>query len=904
MARREYTETPLSGSLVSFQTGGAPAAPGIPATDFSGLQQTLNSWAQEASRKRQLAAQKRAQELAIEAQGEMGAEGLAEPNAEWDQQYQDAFNSAAAEVFVQNLELDSTRVDNELRQQYYNNPQGYASARQAYVDETLNGLQEQSVEIHQIAKSTLDKQTANGFSRLSEVAFQNEIQQNKDQAKLNFQQTLTQATQELLEPGADRELLIAERTGDLYSQLARDLDLGLINEVEYEESLAAVDDTLYFSSIRGDVQDAFENGDFAVVEGYIDDLNRGVGVTMALDNARALADEIRVDMNRVKSGTAGTAEVLVNNAKTESSILLAGGQPDQSVAGSLQSLRDVAVSTSDPEVRATANNILADHAAKIWVRDDLNSSDIDTLEEDRDRLINNLNLSPQYRDQVAKYADERIQEIRAAQDDPQALRDLFPTQPIADVARITGLDPADVPTYSTGQIESILPDAVSRGELSPTIDQLLQNTQFGGNDLIETLVRAEGLPSDVSAAAITTIKLKQNGLLDLAEQVANSTGVLTSDQQKQFAQAFENAEGVTDIVSALSYGDPAIRGRLQHGMALIAAGRVDRSEDVDPDFRETAKQVVREFESGLELVEVAGRSYPAMDFALPGEGAEAARTRAQRLGDNIAEELEAQGKSTEGVIMRPTAEGGIEVFANLGYNTRLMSPDGDAVWTFDEVADQRDSARLEAAQMRDAAARERANPQWTQTLNESDPSRANQATLADINQRISSISQASGVEEPLLRAIVAASDKLTPEQKANRSAEVMTEQDASRFGGQPLPTLDALPNIFVFERGIEGGEAGFSEQADWINQTKNVLGDDPRKLLAAYWTSRSAVEELVDAFGDDWLDSAPSTMKNFVRNGMSFYESEDFQYVPKAFRSRLPNPSEFRGPRNMTGRGM
>ena len=56
------------------------------------------------------------------------------------------------------------------------------------------------------------------------------------------------------------------------------------------------------------------------------------------------------------------------------------------------------------------------------------------------------------------------------------------------------------------------------------------------------------------------------------------------------------------------------------------------------------------------------------------------------------------------------------------------------------------------------------------------------ATLADINQRISSISQASGVEEPLLRAIVAASDKLTPEQKANRSAEVMTEQDFGASG--------------------------------------------------------------------------------------------------------------------------
>ncbi len=896
MARREYSETPLTGGITSFQTGSAPAAPGVAATDFSGIRQTLNTWAQNAVEKSRAKEQQRVKELAIEQQQELGVSGVAAPDSEWDQRYRDAFTAAASEVFVQNLEVDSTRVDNELKRRHMNDPQGYLAARQAYVDQSLSGLQEQDVELHQIAKNSLDRQTNSTFSRLADVSFQNEIKQNKAQAKLNFEQTATQAVQELLEPGADREMLVAERSGDLYAQLARDLDLGLITDVEYNQSLSVVDDTLYFGTVRGDVQDALNNGDFGVVQGYIDDLNRGVGVTFALDEARRLSDEIRVDMNRVKSATGGAARALLQNAKIESSILLAGGTPDETVAGSMRALQEYGANTNDPEVRATVNNMLVDHAAAVWVRDDLNASDIDTLEADIDRFRNNPNLSPQYREKVVQKGTARIQEIRAAQDDPQALRDLFPDQPPAEVARITGLDPADVPTYSTGQIAKSLPDAVNRGELSPTLDSLLLNSQFGGNDLVETLVRAQDLPDHIKAAAITSVKLKQNGMLDLAEQVANSTGVLTSEQQKQFAKAFENAEGVTALVGALSYGDPAVRGQLQRGMALLAAGRVDRSEDVDPDFRDVAEQVVREMESGIELVEIAGRTYPALDFALPGEGPEAARARARGLGDNILDELEAQGKSTEGVIMRPTAEGGIEVFANLGYNTRLMSPDGDAVWTFDEVADARDDARLENARARDAIEQERANPRWTQTLTESDPTRANQATLADINDRIATISRSTGVEQPLLRAVVAASDKLTPEQKANRNAP-MAEAPGGRGGADSrVSNLDGLPNVFVFEQGIEGGEAGFTEQAEWISKTQKALGDDPRKILAAYWSSRSEVKALVDEFGDDWFDSAPATMRNFVRNGMEFYESDDFQYVPKAFRPQLKNPAETRGP--------
>jgi len=898
MARREYSETPLTGGITSFQTGSAPAAPGIAATDFSGVRQTLNTWAQNAVEKSRAKEQQRVKELAIEQQQELGVSGVATPDSDWDQQYRDAFTAAASEVFVQNLEVDSTRVDNELKRRHMNDPQGYLAARQAYVDQSLSGLQEQDVELHQIAKNSLDRQTNSTFSRLADVSFQNEIEQNKAQAKLNFESTATQAVQELLEPGADREMLIAERSGDLYAQAARDRDLGLISEVEYNQSLAAVDDTLYFGAVRGDVQDSLENGDFGVVQGYIDDLNRGVGVTFALDEARKLSDEIRVDMNRIKSGTGGAAQALLQNAQIESSILLNGGTPDEDIAGSMLALQNYAASTNDPQLRATINNVLVDHSAAVWVRDDLNASDVDTLEADIDRFRNNPNLSPEYREKVVQKGTERIQEIREAQDDPQALRDLFPTQAPGDVARITGLDPADVPTYSTGQVERILPDAVNRGELGPTLDSLLINSQFGGNDLVETLTRSQGLPDNIKSAAITSVKLRQNGMPDLAEQVANSTGVLTSEQQKQFAKAFEDADGVTALVDALSYGDPAIRGQVQRGMAQLAAARVNRSEEVDPDFRDVATQIIREVESGLELVEIAGKTYPLLDFALPGEGPDTARRRARILGDGIFEELEAQGKSTEGIILRPTAEGGIEVFANLGFNTRLMSPDGDAVWTFEEVADARDDARIEIARSKDRIERERADPSWTDTLTQSDPDRANQATLADINARVATISEDTGVEQPLLRAVIAASDKLTPEQRANRNSPMAEAPAPGGRGGADsrVSSLDGLPNVFVFEQGIEGGEAGFTEQAEWISKTQKALGDDPRKILAAYWSSRSEVKALVDEFGDDWFDSAPATMRNFVRNGMEFYESDEFQYVPKAFRPQLKNPAEARGP--------
>jgi hypothetical protein len=905
MTRREYTETPSSGAVVSFQTGGAPAAPNVPGVDFGGIRQSLNSWAQEASRKRQLAAQQRAQEQAITAQQELGAGELAEPDAEWDLQYQEAFQAAAAEVFVQNLEIDSTRVDNELRQEYFNNPQGYLSARQAYVDETLSGLQEQSVELHQIAKNSLDKQTGNSFSRLSEIAFQNEIQQNKDQAKLNFDLSVTQATQELLEPGADREMLVAERSGDLYAQLARDLDLGLITKSTYDKSLAAVDDTLYFASVRGDVQDALEQRNFGVVDGYIDDLERGVGVTLNLDAARSLANEIRVNANRVRSGTDSQTQTMLNNAKTEASILLSGGEPNE-FAGSMRALQTMAMQSGDPAQMAAAQNILTDYEAATWVQQDLMTAGVEQLEEDVLAFASDPNLSESWRSSIVQKGNERIEEIRAAQGDPQAVRDLFPTLSYEDAARIGNVDPSIMPTYSTAQLEQQIPDAIARGNLYETLEELRINSRMGGNDLAATIIRSDALSEDEKGAAFTAVKLQQNGAMNLAAQAANLTGTMNQEQMAQFRKIYERSEEMAELIDAHSYYDPTSRALMQRGMALIAAGRLAETGQKslsDDGYAAIAEQVVREFSSSADLVEIAGRNYPLMDFQMPGEGPIAARERAKILGEGIQEQLEAQGMSSIGIIIQPTENGGVEIFPNFGSSMRLLSPDGDTEWTFDEVAERNDRARLDAASQEDRIIEERNDPRWAESLNDRDPERYTAATISAVNARISEVSGRTGVEEPLLRAIVAASDRMTPAQRSTR--DIPADRDPVR-GARPtsehrylqtglrtgaIAVRDALPNIYVFEEGIDGGDASFLQQGHWIRRTSEMFDNDPQKILAAYWSGRSAVEELVEEYGENWFDAATPSMKNFVRSGIGFYEQESFNYVPKSMVEMLPDPS-------------
>lgn len=902
MARREYTENPLSGGVVSFQTGAAPAAPQIGGTDFTQIQRSLQAFTKQAEERRVAEGKRVAQERALRTQGELGAEELAEPDATWGDVYQQAFRAQASEVYKQNLLNDSDRVDTELRQKHRNDPQGYLDAKQAYVETTLTGLQERDVGLFEDAKLLLDKQTNDTYSRLSEVAFQNELEQNREQAKFNFQQAQTNAVQSLLEPDADRELIVEERRGDLYSQAARDLDLGLINEVEYQQQLAGIDDTLYFASVRGDVQDALEAGNFGVVEGYIDDLERGVGVTFALDNGRSLASEIRTDLRRVRSAGGGIARDLSARASTEASILLAGGDPGE-LSGSLRRYQEYAENSGDPELQAQARRAQADFNAATWVQDDLVTSGANQLEADINRFRNDPSLSNEFRTRVVEQGTERLREVRNAEGDPQALRDLFPTQNIEEVARIGDVDPSDVPTFSTRQMEETIPNAIESGNLYNTLfdpeQGLMRNSRLGGNDLAETLVRSD-LSEDEKASALLAVKLFQNGATDLAAQSTN-LAAMTSEQEANFASAFENTDEVATLIDALSYGDPRTRGTLQRGMAMIASGRLAELGETDVgarEYKEIAGQIVREMQSSIDLVEVGGRPYPAMDFALSGEGPEQARTRANTLGREIEAELEAQGKSSQGIRIRPTPSGGVEVGTNFSFDTRVMSPDGDAEWTFEEVAIEDDRRRINNARQRDRAAEERADPAWTEELQSRDPERYTSATLAEINSRLAEVSQASGVEQPLLRAVVAASDKLTSSTRASR--DVPPEKDSIRMTdprgvGNPIATRDMLPNIYVFEQGIEGGEFGISEQANWIKTTQGLFDNDASKVLAAYWGGRENVQSLVDEYGEDWLDAAPATMKNFVRSGIRFYENEDFQFVPKSRIGTLPDPSGFRG---------
>lgn len=404
------------------QTGiGLPAVPRTQAArpvDFSGIQQVLQGWQQQAVATRQEQQAEEAAEQAAQAQTEMGAAGLAQPPDDLNRVERQAWQNQTTALYDQQIRTTAIRKAAELQLENQNNPQGFDRAWAAYTDETLSTIAETDARLAANARAYFDSVGMKGSVSLLEQQHANIANETKAEAQAAvFEMEAASANIVRNNP---TEQVLAEQEAELALNLQQLSEANLFSgaEIAQIEREAAINLTRNF--VEGQVLQAFEDRDFDQAQFIEDELRTGkyfadnrLGDQIANDIARragALRNEINGTVLARERQLVGSAEAIMQQ-------MIAGVPVTPEQQAELNATFSELTHAIDPSSRENGASLQAGIAAFQYINENINEMSFEELQAARAGALSQdafLTLPPRAQQAIVARVDSEIDRITEA----------------------------------------------------------------------------------------------------------------------------------------------------------------------------------------------------------------------------------------------------------------------------------------------------------------------------------------------------------------------------------------------------------------------------------------------------------------------------------------------------------
>ena len=888
--REEYQAGRVGGGISSFQGTPLPSAGQVRALDFSNISNALAGWQDKLFQEREAEVMEQLSNEALEAQNQMGVAGIANPDRDLAARYAQQYQKSAEALYLQQLSVDALKMDTQLQQQYRFDPDGYQQAWNEYTENTIGGLEKENRRMYTASRAILQEQGARSWAGISNAAFQRQEIENQATALRNTEETLDVYADRMRNPEIDnlqRDIEYSDGISAVMANLNGLLETGVINGAEYDRERRNAEDILRTEWVSTNFRAAMERGDLSAARSYITELRQGAWF---INNEKADQLAARLE-STIPNMDAARRKQLMNLARAEASMLSLGVEPTPDVAGSIQ--RNINWhAQNDPENLVTAMSIQSGLKAK-QIADQIEEMGSEALIYARNVFLQDSTIPESERAALAKAIDDKIARVDAAArtGNRQALRDEFAERPVEWIAQNWNVSPDVLPVASTQQVVEAYQRARNTGNGVSELDAVLEEATIRGataGDLVHTALEAakNGTMESAEAASFSMAVLaRASGVPNLADRalfdgdfVATDPTLVDLDFMKRL-----NDDKVYQTIQALSMGNPQARTALHNALNNMFRAEVARGAQGAPsnsEQRRAADAITREL-SSIPITNIRGSFYPTSIFG---------SDDSPNMRDETIRQITQQVRTLEeetGMHQRivPDGTGTFNIYA--GQSDAILL----ATLTPSNTEEERDQARVIAAQNQDYAQQELSDPTWLRSYVEELPTLQAQTQRAQFSASITKAARKHNV----------------PVDDARRFAIAVMQSPEEERGGR-LGQL-AIPEaaLYIEQRTDARFRPGRPEQLEEATNDKAIelyselrkIYDDEQKALAAYWVGQDTVDEFVNIYGDAWLQELPTPGREFVYRALDA-DVNNMGYVPADETLLGPRPERrLRQPMNI-----
>jgi len=910
MASREFEVRPPRGGIVSFQTGGAPAAPRIGATNFEGIQRSLQAFTEQAEQRRVAEGTRVAEERAIREQSELGTAQLAEPEREWGEAYQNAFQEKARAIYEQKLKTDVFRTTNELRRQHMMDPDGFSNSLQAYRESTVQTVEQTDPTFAQSVGTYIDQVGFEVAEQINTDVFKNDLESQSLEAENAILEELSAGEDYLL--NSPNEQNLQEATASAYESIAQLDEVTAVSPRQQEKLRRSVNERYAYAYSRGRANQAIADEDYAGAQVVIDELRAG---KLFDDNRQgeALANSIERDLNAATNERNSALDAGLQRYRDQTDAVSESVSAGNEYTDDQQALIDRAITFADSydpaaaeELRRTRRSLqfqnefrsevnMATPGELSLVEQTITSPEgILSLDEETRRSVQNM--IDQRRDYFAdaqakqdwtKFGDPEVAEVAPGEimNTPDGQFDIF--MGMMDNSRRraaanSGQPVQAVPYWTQEQREGwvdVMRNAPDSDTARRAFTRYIAPYQRSGNMIAGARNLAQ-MDAEIGGAMLMSAHLMDPSARDSATFINMATQGLATEGVERFSTA-DLSSGAQASLRAIAGGDGTLYGAALRGLQAVAIG-AEATMGVD---------AVEYAEEQLRGVEITGLSN---GFEVPtrllGDGPreqELSRATLNQFFADVPENYAADRLRPEPIDNRRFR------FVDVQTNTVFRDADGKAI-----------EASIEEEEFVEAKDRDAETIQRQREQN--DERMMNALQLADSDRNFfQTIGGRAGLSEDQSKALFTAislspaksierlPDGIVPEaQPRSRPVDSEETEFARSRPGAGAPRTAVEPSEYAL-RGLrlidqeqaevrspqemrEGTGLGFiNRQSELRAGTITFYADmlekfdnDTKKALAAVAAGEAEVNDAIEIGGDEWLDSMGDDIKAFVRRGL------------------------------------
>jgi len=908
MAIREYRTNQIGGRITSFNTGSTPAIQAPRAADFSQIQAALSQFNQRALEKRQAEGLAAAEEQALQAQSELGVAGLAEPDQDWGQRYQDAYEAQAKTVYDKRLKTDALQQANQFLREHPDDPEQFAQKFNSYSQGVVESLEDADPAFADSVSNAMLEINTRFAQEAATAQFKREQEQNRVDAlsALNEEQNLLADT--LLQNPSEETR--QEAMAQSYASI-EDLDnANFLSPAELETARSQVNDFYAQSFVRGRANQAIENNDFEEVQFLTDQLRKGKYFD---DNTKgeALASQIETDVRAAQKGQGAVrqrgVEIATERGEAFLTSVQTGREPTLEEQERFEADVEFMLLNGDAEDQQLAQELVASRAVVEEVLPDINTMGPAELDAVSNRLnspgsvLNLDNSTRTLATQAIKARKDLLASANskgdyAALGDPAIAKKAFgdfvgqSSQGIAFelnrsqriASSNSGVAVQTVPPWTDEQVSqavTYLGSAFESGRTQEYRDGLetflapykASGDTFAGYRLLLNKDETLGGSALIGAALLDPSGRSAANATQLAVQGAAVTG----QGQKMRPEDLNN--DTRTLLRALSASNGQSYSALTGTLINIGAGLTATNPEQYPD-RESQIAYVNDLVSQVSTIRM-DNGQPLLAEQL-GAGEQQQQAAAAVINDFLKQDYIQDLTDVDNLRPVPIGNGQFRFF-DVGTGTLLRPENSNEAVTVTVGGEEYERA-IEADQ------------EVLDNQNERLKARRENALQLKSSERVSFnlVGQEIGLGEEeslaLYRAI-----SLSPATSIARMPDGIAPETLPKTVGQGRGTRIVETSDFA-ERADQALEQVKTQQAETPqadrgallprslgskNQSRlatlvfysDLLGEyngNKQKALAAVAAGKSEVEFAVDAGGEEWLDEMPEEVQVFVNRGL------------------------------------
>lgn len=902
MASRDpFEATRSAGGVVSFQTGGAPAAAQVSGVNVTGIQQALQTWSRRTKEREQAEDEQRAIEEATRAQMGLGASGIATPSENESRAYQNAYAARAREISRQQFQADAIRMASSLQREHALDPDGFNAAWQTYLNETVKTIEQRDATFAGDVQVYLDGLGANYSNTINNAVFERDLESQTVQITSAVKDQVANYTDSLLANPSEENF---ERTrSELYSSLGS-LDENAFSPRQIENLRIEGENRLAYAYARGQANLAIADNDYAGAQQIVDELRMGRYFSDNIQGEQ-LANSIESDMQALRSERNSIIRAGIDrNLETLDTYFTVtaetGSIDEDDLEAARSALNFVRVNGDENDVEraetAFADTTLLNELGP-QIRGaspaELNAwgnylSSPEAIEQysgtARSALLQSINNQNQQfaqsiqNNDYANVGDPDFRGLGAQQimNMEPALEDELRVRNRQRVSSVLGVAVDEVPNWTQGQTEDFvqrIDKAAQSGDADAyraLVSRYMRPYMEQGNTLAGARALAATNPEIAGTAFISTALMNATGRDAAIWTNLAMAGMAAGGTESEF-QVSELSEDSRNKLDALAEGYGNSYAMVVASLKNVAGGAIALGElDAGADSGEQAKYI-DSLLSGIQTTELSnGVSVFTADLG-DGPQQQAVSQRA------IEETFDAISDGPYDVTKyRPVpVDNNQFIFRDRLTGTILRDDSGAPVRSFvNEPTYERaveSDQQFAAEQARQAQAEAENQLQLSQTEQRVFQHVGAQAGISEdqSNALYRAISTSPA------RSIVRLPDGIVPEamprtDRAGQGGVRMMDTEYTIRGAEALSSFDFNPfqegqqrSSFVGRQTeMRAGTVMF--YADMLDQ----FGGDTKKALAAVAASPEDVQLAVDNFGEDWLDEMPDDTRRFVRRGL------------------------------------